>query len=139
MTIFLKLLKFGIVGIVGTLVDFSTTWLCKEKFQLNKYISNSIGFLLAATSNYFFNRIWTFKSNNNQIITEYISFLSISIIGLGINNFIIYIFHEKLKINFYIAKLIATGIVFLWNFFANYYFTFRLFPYSTPRLMQMFS
>ncbi|WP_436414978.1 GtrA family protein [Petrimonas sp.] len=120
-----KFIKFGIVGGTGIIVDFSITWICKEKLQLNKYISNSIGFLFAATSNYILNRIWTFQSSNKQIVREYISFLFISLIGLGFNNLVIFILHEKMKMNFYFAKIIATGIVVLWNFFANYYFTFR--------------
>ena len=120
-----KFLKFGIVGILGMAVDFLITWLCKEKLQFDKYISNSIGFIIAASSNYFFNRVWTFQSTNNQIVKEYSSFLLISIFGLGLNNLIIYVVHEKMKFNFYLAKVIATGIVVLWNFFANYFFTFN--------------
>lgn len=120
-----KFLKFGVVGILGMAVDFLITWLCKEKLQFDKYISNSIGFIIAASSNYFFNRVWTFQSTNNQIVKEYSSFLLISIFGLGLNNLIIYVVHEKMKFNFYLAKVIATGIVVLWNFFANYFFTFN--------------
>ena len=120
-----KFLKFGVVGILGMAVDFLITWLCKEKLQFDKYISNSIGFIIAASSNYFFNRVWTFQSTNSQVIKEYSSFIVISIVGLGINNLIIYLLHEKMKLNFYIAKIIATGIVVLWNFFANYFFTFN--------------
>ena len=101
-----KFLKFGVVGILGMAVDFLITWLCKEKLQFDKYISNSIGFIIAASSNYFFNRVWTFQSTNNQIVKEYSSFLLISIFGLGLNNLIIYVVHEKMKFNFYLAKVI---------------------------------
>ena len=125
MDFILKFLKFGVVGILGMAVDFFITWLCKEKLQFNKYISNSIGFIIAASSNYFFNRVWTFQSTNNQIVKEYSSFLLISIFGLGLNNLIMYVVHEKMKFNFYLAKIMATGIVVLWNFFANYFFTFN--------------
>ncbi len=59
------------------------------------------------------------------MVTEYFSFIGISIIGLGINNLIIYILTEKFKLNFYVSKIIATIIVTVWNFFANYLFTFK--------------
>lgn len=124
-----KFLKFGSVGISGMLVDFSITWICKDKLRINKYIANTIGFLLAATFNYILNRIWTFQSNNRQITKEYMSFLSISLIGLGINNLVIYVLIEKLNLNFYISKIIATGVVVIWNFLANYYFTFNISTY----------
>lgn len=120
----LKFLKFCIVGFSGMVVDFGFTWLCKEKFKWNKYVSNSIGFVLAATNNYIWNRWWTFQSDNANIPIEYGKFLVISVIGLGLNNLVIYLLHEKLKLNFYLAKLIAIGVVTVWNFVMNYRFTF---------------
>lgn len=120
----LKFLKFCIVGFSGMVVDFGFTWLCKEKFKWNKYVSNSIGFVLAATNNYIWNRWWTFQSDNANIPIEYGKFLVISVIGLGLNNLVVYLMHEKLKLNFYLAKLIAIGVVTVWNFVMNYRFTF---------------
>lgn len=122
--IILKFLKFCLVGFSGMLVDFGFTWLCKEKFKWNKYVSNSIGFVLAATNNYIWNRWWTFQSDNTNIPIEYGKFFVISVIGLGLNNLVIYLLHEKLKLNFYLAKLIAIGVVTVWNFTMNYRFTF---------------
>ena len=119
-----KFAKFCAVGFSGMMVDFGTTWLCKEKFGWNKYVSNSLGFILAASNNYLWNRIWTFHSTNTNIPVEYGKFFLISVIGLGINNLVIYLLHEKLKLNFYFAKLFAIGIVTIWNFTMNYFFTF---------------
>ena len=121
----LKFLKFCLVGASGMIIDFGTTWLLKENVKINKYIANSTGFILAATSNYLLNRFWTFQSENTQIATEYLSFVLISVMGLGINNTVIYILTEKLKINFYVSKLFAVGVVSIWNFLMNYLFTFR--------------
>ena len=107
------------------LIDFGVTWLLKEKARANKYIANSAGFILAATSNYIWNRIWTFGSNSEEIAVEYFSFILISVAGLGINNLVIYLLHDRLGMNFYLSKLIAIGIVTLWNFTMNLIFTFR--------------
>ena len=121
----LKFIKFCAVGFSGMVIDFGTTWLLKEKARVNKYIANSAGFILAATSNYIWNRLWTFQSENNQIAFEYLSFIIISVIGLGINNLVVFLFSDKLKFNFYFSKLIAIGVVTLWNFIMNYLITFR--------------
>lgn len=123
--IIIKFLKFCVVGFSGMLIDFGTTWLLKEKARVNKYIANSTGFILAATSNYIWNRIWTFNSKSNEIAIEYFSFILISVAGLGINNLVIYLFNDKLKFNFYLSKLIAIGVVTLWNFAMNFLITFR--------------
>ena len=120
-----KFLKFCVVGFSGMVVDFGVTWLCKEKFRWNKYLSNSLGFVLAATSNYIWNRLWTFHSTNSEIPVEYGKFLIIAAIGLAINNLVIYILHEKCKLNFYLSKLFAIAVVTIWNFIMNYFFTFN--------------
>lgn len=119
-----KLLKFCVVGFSGLLIDFGITWLLKEKARINKYIANSTGFILAASSNFFWNRIWTFASRNQQIAQEYVVFVAISVIGLAINNFTVYLLTAKLKMNFYPAKLIAIAVTTLWNFSMNFLVTF---------------
>jgi putative flippase GtrA len=118
-------LKFGVVGFSGVFVDFGITYLCKEKIKINKYISNAIGFICAATSNYILNRIWTFESENADVATEYGKFMLVSAIGLGINSLTLYLLTDKLKWNFYISKIFAIGVATLWNFFANVLFTFK--------------
>ena len=124
-TILWRFARFGIVGASGMAVDFAVTWLCKEKLRWNKYVSNSLGFVLAATNNYVWNRLWTFESQSGAVGREYLSFLIISVIGLGLNNLIIYLLHDKLRLNFYLSKLIAIACVTLWNFTLNYVITFR--------------
>jgi putative flippase GtrA len=117
-----KFLKFGVVGFLGMVIDFSITYILKEKLKIHRYISSSAGFTIAASSNYLFNRLWTFESNNPKVLIEYGTFIFISLIGLAINNFFLYLFEKRLR--FYWAKLLAIGVTTIWNFFANYYLTF---------------
>ena len=120
----IKFIKFCIVGFSGLLIDFIITYISKEKLKIHKYISNSLGFIIAVCTNYYLNRIWTFDSNSTQIFEEYTSFFIISIVGLITNNIFLYLFHEKLGKQFYTSKLIAILLTSFWNFFANYYYTF---------------
>lgn len=139
---FLKFIKFGTIGFTGMLIDFSITYLLKEKLKLNKYFANSAGFIIAASSNYFLNRIWTFHSHNSRVLLEYSGFLIISVFGLLINNGFLYLIEKNFsmsksakkhlnltiagKYDFYFAKLCAIVITTIWNFFANYFITFNL-------------
>ena len=125
-TIVMRFIRFGIVGASGMIVDFGVTWLCKEKLRWNKYVSNSLGFILAASNNYFWNRLWTFHSESVEIVREYSTFVLIALVGLGLNNLIIWLLHEKAQLNFYLSKLIAIGCVMIWNFSMNYVYTFRM-------------
>ena len=120
-----KIFKFGVVGCSGIVIDFSLTYLCKEKLHINKYISNAIGFSCAATSNFILNNYWTFNENNESLLADrFLVFFIISLIGLGINSLVIALFINKFNFKFYAAKIVAVGIVFIWNFLMNNYITF---------------
>jgi putative flippase GtrA len=121
---FLKFIKFGFVGASGMVIDFSITYFFKEIVKIEKYVANAIGFTIAAISNYFLNRIWTFESLNPDIPFEFIKFFIVSLIGLGINTLILFILVSKYKKNFYLSKLFAVGVVMFWNFFVNWIYTF---------------
>lgn len=121
----LKFLKFAAVGFSGLFVDYAFTYIFKEWVRVQKYVANSIGFTIAASSNYVLNRVWTFESDNPDIVIEYSEFLIISIIGLGINNLVLWLIVSRLRINFYLAKFFAICVVTLWNFLANFFITFN--------------
>ena len=122
--LFIKFLKFGIVGTSGVVVDFGITYILKEKLKIQQYISNAIGFLCASTTNYFLNRFWTFHSTDPNISLEYGRFILVSMLGLAINTLILWLLVTKFKWNFYLSKLCAIGVVTVWNFFVNLAFTF---------------
>ena len=123
----LRLVKFGLVGACGMVIDFGLTWLCKEKLRWNRYVANSIGFSAAVVNNFLINRYWTFRDSTVQNTSrQFTSFLLIALAGLALNNAIVFLFHKKAGLNFYVSKLIAVAIVFLWNYFANIYFTFKV-------------
>lgn len=79
--VLLKLIKFCVAGGSGVLVDFRNTYLLKVKLKVNKYVSNSIGFITSTSYNYLLNRIWIFESIN-QNITPKFRFIVVSVIGL---------------------------------------------------------
>jgi len=56
---------------------------------------------------------------------EFSKFMLISILGLGINSLILWVLVSRFKMNFYVSKLFAIGVVTLWNFIANVIFTFH--------------
>jgi len=120
----LKFVKFSLVGFSGVFVDFGITFFFKEIVKIQKYVANAVGFSMAATTNYFLNRIWTFHSQNPNIMLEFTRFFIIALIGLMINLLIIWALSGKFKVNFYLSKLVATIVVTLWNFLINAYYTF---------------
>lgn len=119
-----KLFKFGAVGGIGLLIDFSITWLCKEKFLWNKYISSSIGFVFAVTNNYLLNRQFTFRSQDTHITLQFSKFFLVSITGLLLSNGLLFFFQKYTQLNFYLCKIAVILLLFGFNFWVNSIFTF---------------
>lgn len=125
-----KFVKFGIVGASGMVVHFGVLYLFKELVGLNPFVANTLGFITAATTNYILNRIWTFESKEKQVAVEYLKFILVSVIGLGVNNGTLWLGGKLLPEwnadwRFYILWVVAVGVTTLWNFFGNLIFTFK--------------
>lgn len=121
----LKLARFGAVGFTGLCIDFGVTWVCKEKLSLNKFVANTCGFTLAVINNFILNRIWTFQSTNRLWQLEFARFAGFALIGLVLNNLLLWLFNERLHLRFYVAKAAAIACVFFWNFLSNFLFNFH--------------
>jgi putative flippase GtrA len=122
----LKAIKFGLVGTLGLVTDFGVTYLCKEKLKWNKFIANSLGFSFAVIQNYYLNRVWTFNNNDQHVVLQFSKFVFVALAGLALNNLFLFFFLKYTRGKyFYWCKIAVTAIIFIWNFFANSFYTFR--------------
>ena len=119
-----KVLRFSVTGLVGAAIDFGVTYLFKEILKVNKFLSNAIGFTLAATLCFFLNKYWTYESQSPLVWSEYFTFIAVSLVGLGINTLVLYLLTEKFGWHFYLSKCFAIGVAAVWNFLANLLITF---------------
>lgn len=124
-SLLLQFLKFSFVGTTGLAVDFGITWFCKERLKWNKFLASSCGFSLAVINNYLLNRMWTFNNIHTAFASSFTKFVLVSLVGLGLNNLLLYLLHSLSKWPFYASKGLATAVVLVWNFSANYFFTFH--------------
>ncbi|MDB9895810.1 GtrA family protein [Flavobacteriales bacterium] len=122
----IKFIKFLIVGVSGLIIDFGLTYLCKEKIKLNKYLSNSIGFLAAGINNFILNREWTYNGSSGDIMIQFPVFISIVLVSLLILNATVWLGINKLKLNFYLSKMIGIVIITFLNFYAHLFITFNI-------------
>ena len=121
----IKFLKFLLVGFSGMILDFSMTYFIKERLLLNKYFANSMGFSIAAISNFILNKYYTFNSTNPEYLQEFYWFIAISIISLFIYNGVLWFGINKLNMKFYFSKMLGIFFITFWNFFAHLLITFQ--------------
>jgi putative flippase GtrA len=124
--------RFLTVGAVGTLLDFSILTVLKLA-GLPTLSANSLSFTAGLLNNFTWNRLWTFgdivKADWRR---QFAQFTLVSLIGLTLNNLIVLSLESILgtllgqpQWGYLPAKVIATGVVVFWNYFANRTWTFK--------------
>jgi putative flippase GtrA len=124
--------RFLAVGSVGTLLDFSLLTLLKLA-GLPTLFANSLSFVVGLANNFTWNRLWTFgDSVQPDWRLQLAKFATISLVGLALSNAIVLLLEGSLgealghpSWGYLPAKLLATGAVLFWNYFANRIWTFK--------------
>ena len=124
--------RFLIVGGIGTALDFAMLTLLKLA-GLPTLIANSLSFTVGLVNNFTWNRLWTFgDSIQSDWCKQLLQYTLISLVGLALNDLIVLslenVFGSLLGLpewGYLPAKVIATGVVVFWNYFANCMWTFK--------------
>ncbi len=112
-----QLFKFGLVGGIAFLIDYGLLFICTEWFGIYYFISSIISFSVSVIFNYVASVLWVFDVDQEKSKTKnFIIFIALSIVGLGINQIIMYYGVEVLNLYYMLIKLIATFIVMIFNF-----------------------
>lgn len=122
---YIEFFKYSLVGASGFAIDFTLLnlliWL-----KLPLYVAATISLLIAASSNWYLNRLYTFKSSSSKAkARQWMEFIIVSSGGLLINFTIFYIGNEQLHWHYNLAKVLASIVAWIWNFIANKYWTFN--------------
>ena len=110
-----QILKFAICGGTAFIIDYGVFIVLTQVFKIYYLIASIISFTISVIYNYILSIKWVFKAKK-QNVKEFFIFVVLSIIGLGINSLIMYIFVDLISIHELISKVIATIIVMIYNF-----------------------
>ena len=88
-----QVLKFGVVGGTAFLIDYSIMIALTEFFGINYLISSGISFVVSVIYNYILSVHWVFDvDKNGNKKKEFVVFILLSVIGLGLNQLLMWIF-----------------------------------------------
>lgn len=119
----LQALKYFVVGGFCTILDFAILFLATHYWGLNYLPASAISFMFGTVLNYFLCTWWIFKVRKVENRKhEFVYYLLITAIGLGINTILIWTFTSTFGLYFMLSKLLATFVTYWWNFFARKYF-----------------
>lgn len=115
-----QFLRHSIVGGTAFLIDYSLLIVLTEVAGIYYLWSATISFIISLIYNYRFSMRFVFKRRTDISRTrEFMIFLVLSAIGLGMNNLILWIIVHHVSMHYLLAKLLATGIVTIYNFFSR--------------------
>jgi putative flippase GtrA len=120
----MQFFRFASVGAIGTLAHYVLLVMLVEMLRTNEVAASTAGATLGALVNYLLNRRYTFRSKkrHGEALTK---FLIIAALGLTLNSLLMLIFVEILNIYYLLAQVLSTGLVLIWNFLGNRFWTFR--------------
>ncbi len=123
--LFKQIFRFGIVGFTAFLIDAGLLYVLTEFCHIHYLISSIISFTVSLVYNYILSIFWVFDVKMKQTIKEVAVFVILSIFGLGINQLVMYLGVDLLHIYYMLCKILATGIVMVYNFITRKIFIER--------------
>lgn len=112
----IQLFKFGIVGVVATIIDFGVLTLLKEIFGVDVLLASAISFSVSVIANYILSILFVFKSAQSNKLKEFVIFVVLSVGGLLLNQLIMWIGTEFVSVYYLWVKVFATFFVPIYNF-----------------------
>jgi putative flippase GtrA len=138
----IRFFKFAAVGTFGAVIDFGIANVLTHFARLPLVYAGTISFICAVMSNFIWNRYWTYpESRSRHLLHQLGMFFLVNLAGIAIRIPILHygetpalnIFKSLSGISSETARFlarnatlaIAVGVVMMWNFFVNRYWTYN--------------
>ncbi|MDA2922422.1 GtrA family protein [Patescibacteria group bacterium AH-259-L07] len=119
------MLRYGATAGISFIIDISALFVLTEFFHIYYLYSAAIAYVVALIIHYVLNVWWVFnKRKIRHWPAELALFSLIGIVGLGLNQVLMWFFTEIILIHYLISKVIARIFIFFWNFFMRKYMLF---------------
>lgn len=110
-------MKFGIVGVICFGIDYGLMILLTEICGISYLVSSGISFSVSVMVNYTLSLKFVFETDkDNNKVVEFLIFIILSVVGLGINQVLMWVCVDKLHVYYMISKIGVTGVVMVYNF-----------------------
>jgi putative flippase GtrA len=137
-----RFMKFIVVGIISSIVDFGLMNLFTLAFNLSLVLSQAISFTVAVLNSFLWNRYWTYPdSRSKSVVRQLVQFTVVNVVGIAIRTPLIsWLDNTLFKLldnlsfpplplsNMVISQNAALAIsilvVMMWNFFINRFWTY---------------
>lgn len=130
-------IKYVFLAGIATAVDFGVLFFLTNIIGIWYLLSATLSYFCGMLTNFTLNKIFNFKNKSKFIFRQFLLFIIVALIGLGINNLILYFLVDIVKVWFaipqsydriwlFFAKCVSVFIVMFWSFIGHKKITFNL-------------
>ena len=119
----LQLIRFCLVGASGYAVNLAVYTLLLKGADVHYLVAATGSFLVAVTSNYTWNRLWTFRGQRGHVAYQGLRFLVVSTVALVANLLVLHLLVSS-GVGKVLGQAIAIVLVTPWNFVGNKLWSF---------------
>ncbi|MFY9302744.1 MAG: GtrA family protein [Atribacterales bacterium] len=120
-----QFIKFNVVGIMNTAVDFGVFMILNHYLGLIYAVSQVISYSCGMVNSYFLNKFWTFQKREGFTAIEVTKFILVNLCSLGVSLLVLYILQSKWSWEVLPSKVLATGFSVGVNFLGNKFWVFE--------------
>jgi len=122
-----QFLLFAMVGAAAAVVHYGILIALAEGMAVTPVAASAAGFLAGGIVSYALNYSHVFRSERSHAPTA-VKFVAVAAVGLALNSAILWALIHGATLHYLLAQVTATGLVMLWSFAANRYWTFGAGP-----------
>ncbi len=119
-----QLLKFGLVGGSGYLINLGVFAFLSANLGIHHLVAAVGAFVVAVSSNFFWNRHWTFAAGHGHAGFQAARFFAVSVAALLINLIVLEALIGGTSMGELAAQAIAVAVAMPFNFLGNKLWTF---------------
>ncbi len=121
----LQLVRFGIVGGIGFVVNLAVYALCVHVLGIDYHLAAVLAWFVAVVNNFVLNRHWTFDARGDRARFQAVRFLIVSLVALGFSLLLLTLLVESAGVAKVPAQALAVGASMPLNFLGNKLWSFR--------------
>jgi putative flippase GtrA len=124
----LQLVRFGLVGGIGFVINLAVYTLCVHGFGIDYHVAAVIAWVVAVANNFVMNRHWTFDASGGRARFQAVRFVAVSLVALGFSLLLLVVFVEDAGMPKVAAQALAVAASMPLNFLGNKLWSFRTQP-----------
>ncbi len=119
------IIKYGLVGVINTVVTAVVIFALMNVFGVSYRISNMAGYIAGFFNSFVLNKFWTFKGKQASTVRQFLRFTAVFAVCYLLQHGLLVILVEKLLLGQNLSTLIAMVFYTVLGFFFNKLFTFK--------------